>query len=237
MYFIATINGYNLNCKFESRTQVWYLTGSYYTCTVLNYDAFCENKEVTAVSGTHLTGKTNDHVLQVDFLEQNSECVPSKLYLFFKNLEYFSLRASFVSELHENDLEGLTKLKMLDMYGNFIETVPANFFVPTPNLESVSFSTNRIKYFEARSVPILPKLTRYWLERNPCINFNAENPRDLRFVHALLKVDCQPKQKAENNYNVNNSIQNDLASSNATIIVNSCCANGNSSVETVVGTK
>lgn len=181
---------YQLNCKYEM-FQISRPYGRLYSCRGLNYDAFCDNKDVSAVTGLHINHNNHQSVNQLYIDGMHSECIPSKLNSFFGRLQVLAVRNSLVSELHSDDLQGYTSLKTLDLHSNSIDKVPINFFDPTPNLEHVNLADNKIKYFEAKIFPKLNRLANFFMGKNVCIDKNAINDRELRELHALLKIQCK----------------------------------------------
>lgn len=121
----------------------------------------------------------------------HSECVPQLVDAIFVNLKVFAIRKSFLSELHADDLVGLSNLQVLDFADNLISTVPLGFFDHTPNLEQISFYNNKIKKFIPRVVPNFPGLKLFHMGSNMCWTPNAENPRALRELHGLMKLACE----------------------------------------------
>lgn len=183
------ISAYQLDCKFES-LNYYGPYGHHYSCRGLNFDSFCDDRNITEVVGTHSEQKTDEEVAQFFIDEMHSECVPQLVDAIFVNLKVFAIRKSFLSELHADDLAGLSKLQVLDFADNFISTVPLGFFDHTPNLEQISFYNNKIKKFIPRVVPNFPGLKLFHMGSNVCWSQNAENPRALRELHGLMKVEC-----------------------------------------------
>lgn len=207
------INAYGINCIFENYSY-W---GTHYTCRVSSFDAFCKDRNITAVSGTHTGQNTNDQVGQLYMRSLHSECVPQLLPGFFKNLQVLILRNTITSELYGDDLAGLTMLISLDLRDNRIETVPANFFDHTPSIERISLNNNKIKYFFPRIFPQLTQLRFVNILSNVCIDVDAETSRSLRDLHALLKIQCKPE--ALSITNIHNSIENICTNATCTNII------------------
>lgn len=183
----ATINAYWLDCKYENIDH-W---GTHYSCRALNFDLFCGDRNITAVTGLHTELNTYDQVGKLFILTMNSECIPRNVHTWFKNLRSVYIVNSLLSELHGDDLLGLHSLEYLDLADNLIDTVPAKFFDHTPNLVQVSLFKNRIKHFETAFLPQLTKLNYFDLRLNVCIDIGPTDPRALREGNALLKIQCK----------------------------------------------
>lgn len=177
------------------------------------------------MTGTHTGLNTNDQVAKLYIQEMHSECAPQLVHTFFRNLKVLLVRKSFMSELHADDLHGLTNLEFLDLSENRIQSVPADFFNPTPYLVQVTFASNKIKYFEARILPQLVRITYFNMSSNICVNLHASTSRLMRELHALIKTQCAPEAQPVINY-ITNTIDNTCTNSTCTNIIYSYGDNG-----------
>lgn len=203
---LAPLRAHQLDCRFEF-VHYYGPFGRHYSCRSLEYNALCDERSVTSVTGAHEPGKTHDDVNQVFIDNQHSECIPQGLSTFFENLLVLCVRNSHVSELHSNDLQGLSNLKILDLGFNKIDSIPANFFDETPNIEQISFLANKVKYVAIRILPELRYVTDFYMGGNKCVSMDVRlgNQDQLRNLHALTKVDCRPplNSNLSGNFTVN----------------------------------
>lgn len=187
--FAVTENvAYQLDCEFET-VEYYSPFGRYYSCRTINYNAFCNGNNITAVNGEHI-GHQNSDVEQLLIDKQNSECLPGRANIYFKNLRSLAVTSSHLNILNSDDLVGLTDLRVLDVAYNSIRFVPVRFFDPAPNLEHVSFSENSIAHFVPRILPDLSHLKSFHMNRNSCINMYAWTPDELRNLQAEMIKRC-----------------------------------------------
>lgn len=182
-------DAYHLNCKFES-VEYYSPFGRFYTCRAFDYNAHCNSRTITSVSGWHPGHQNNDNVEQLLISRQRSECLPRRAIAFFKNLRSLAVTRSYLNTLHSDDLVGLTSLRVLDVADNSIRFVPAGFFDPTPYLEIASFARNGITRFVPRILPELSRLRSFHMNRNSCINMEAWTPNELRNLQAEMIRRC-----------------------------------------------
>lgn len=92
--------------------------------------------------------------------------------------------------LHSNDLEGMSQLKVLDLGWNRIETIPAQFFDPTPNIEQISIRANKVKHVGV-NISQLNRLFTMWMDGNNCVKMVAnKNAVRLQKLNELMMNDC-----------------------------------------------
>lgn len=86
------------------------------------------------------------------------------------NLVELSISFSSLRDIAKHDLYGLAQLKTLRLNNNLIEYLPGNLFEFTPNLVSVDFMRNQIKYIDPNILVPLKSLTYFNLIGNSHID-------------------------------------------------------------------
>lgn len=92
---------------------------------------------------------------------------PRGLPKLLPNLEQLSINHCGLKEINAEDLEGLNRLKFLDVSNNQLEYLPDNLFEHVPQLSHANFRNNKIK------LKLLDPLThheRVDLQHNDVIN-------------------------------------------------------------------
>lgn len=152
-----------LKCQFriESKTD--------YECFIDSLEIHSkDNRNITQVTGAHASGKTNDNVNGIRALHANIEFFPRGLEKFFKNLEYFHIWQSNLSEITGDDLRAFRRLKKFDVFDNDIEEIEDDLFDYTPNLEFISLASNEIWRVENGTFDGLKSLKKLDFDKNVC---------------------------------------------------------------------
>jgi Leucine-rich repeat (LRR) protein len=120
-----------------------------------------------------------------------------------KDLTYLQLPGCHLTKVTREDLRGLGNLQTLFMRYNEIEQLPKGLFDFTPNLEFISFHSNKIKDIDADILDPLKKLKFFNLMDNATINVkydsinNAGNVTLAGLKEAIKKCDPVEKFKVE----------------------------------------
>lgn len=149
------------------------------------------NRKVTEILGTHMEGKTHDDVVKVFAEYQSCPYLPINLGAFFKNLEILYVMKSNVSQLTNDDLTGLTKLKLFDVSYNPISLLHHDFFKGHESIEIISFYDCQLSIIEKGSLAPLVNLKEGHFEFNPCINFRGDDESRLPALIKEIHQKCQ----------------------------------------------
>lgn len=138
-----------------------------------------------------MEGKTHDDVLKVFAEYQYCPYLPINLGTFFKNLEILYVMKSNVSQLTNDDLTGLTKLKLFDVSYNPITLLHHDFFKGHESIEIISFYDCELRIVEKGSLASLVNLKEGHFEFNPCINFRGDDESRLPALIREIHQNCQ----------------------------------------------
>lgn len=162
---LLTLNAHaiTLKCQFriESKTE--------YECFIDSLEIHSrDNRNITQVTGAHAIGKSNDNVNGIRALHANIEFFPRGLEKFFKNLEYFHIWQSNLTEITGDDLKPFRRLKKFDAFDNEIEKIEDDLFDFTPHLEFISLASNQIWKVENGTFDGLKSLRKLDFDKNVC---------------------------------------------------------------------
>lgn len=205
-------NAIALHCRFET---IRYNSNEIYACTAT---ALIETRieSVTAIFGTHQTGKGNGDVLGLTIISQNMGFFPRNIEEFFPNvavidfsnnsissisnqnlipfpnLRHLGVASNRISSLDSNLFSGLNSLRFILLSDNAINSLDSNLFAGLNSGSFIDLSNNTIRHVGHNF--ILPKQSDIWLDNNICVDatfhtFSDDVVEDLTFD--LLKK-CPP---------------------------------------------
>lgn len=177
-----------MDCRFEY-INYFGPFGRHYSCRGLSFMSYCNDRNINSASGNHKPKLNADNIAQIFIDNQHSECMPQNLPTLFKNILVLCVRNSKMHTLHSNDLEGMSQLKVLDLGWNKIETIPAQFFDPTPNIEQISIRANKVKHVGI-NISQLNRLKTMWMDSNICVKMVAQNAVRLQKLNERMTNDC-----------------------------------------------
>ncbi|XP_037037902.1 leucine-rich repeat neuronal protein 3-like [Bradysia coprophila] len=187
--YIQTGNAIQLNCKFV--TVANYPWGSIYECdATVVYDAQNVNR-VTAVTGTHSSGKGNADVHGLRIQSQKLDHFLVNIHKFFPNLKLLYFLSTSIPHISNAHLLPLTNLEYLGLYNNSITSLESNLFAGFESIKFITFSNNKIKHVGLDF--ILPNTAHLFdFSKNPCIDMKAETPAQITELRQKLLVNCPP---------------------------------------------
>lgn len=173
-----------LNCRFEVFKTNW---GEFYTCNLEDLVTTENDRKVTKINGIHVEGKTDGDVEKVFGEFQNCPFLPTNIGEFFKNLSILYIRKSGIKTIKEGDLDGLDKLRVVDLSHSSIEKIPKNFFKGHSTIEIIAFYECHLTLVEPGALDPLVKLKQGHFRFNPCIDLNADRSYLLGPLKHLIK--------------------------------------------------
>jgi hypothetical protein len=159
-----------------------------YSCVVKNFHTTSSDRIVTNIEGKHKPGKSNDDVKKIYFKFQNCPYFPRNIGAHFKNLEIYYIMKSNLQHLLPGDLDGLDKLKNLDVSHNPIEEVKKDVFKNHDTLESVSFFDCHIKKVEKDTFDLMKNLKKAVFKYNDCLD-DTYNSQEALIAEVYDKCD------------------------------------------------
>ena len=163
-------------------------------------------KKVVAVSQNHTPGKADKDV-ELFRNSDNSEKIkfPREIGKFFPNLMVLSLAKAGLVKINSEDLKFLTKLRFLILTANKLTSVESDLFKHTPNLEYLHLGFNSIKSFGHNILYLIPKLKRFYVYNNICMNddkWTIDDPKKLQKLQKLMNEPCPPDEVIDGSFQV-----------------------------------
>ncbi len=124
------------------------------TFSETGYGYFCNlaianiaGNDFEEIGGEHLEGRTNEDVVVVQALFQNTRNIPTRICQQFPNIEDIFIQNSEVEIINEESFANCASLWHLSLDQNRIRTIPDNTFRNNPNFErfhAISSGINHI---------------------------------------------------------------------------------------------
>lgn len=103
-------------------------------------------RDFEAIGGEHLAGRSNEDVIDVQAIMQNTRNIPSVICRTFPNVEDMSIEVSHVEIIDESSFQHCTNLWRVNLNVNSITRIPDNTFRNNPNLQVFLAIVNRIDF-------------------------------------------------------------------------------------------
>jgi hypothetical protein len=145
--------------------------GTHYACVADKLKTTLLDREITAVNGTHVKGKSHDDVKKFYVKKQSCPVLPLNLGGFFKNLEVYYVMNSHLRHLFTGDLDGLHDLKAFDVSHNPVEQLGRDFFKGHESIERISFFDCHLKIIDPEALTPLENLQTAAFQYNVCIDY------------------------------------------------------------------
>lgn len=202
-FVTISVEPFSINCGYGTAS-IWATDPNYY-CDVTNYSLTTSPKQwITSVNGTHISGFNSN--TQVNYLQIGFKIVhylPQGIVTQFPNLQTLGIYRSNLKTIKKYDIQLLTKLRILHLNYNDLESLQSDLFVSNTMLEQINLQDNRLKIIGQDIVKPLLKLWRLNLIRNVCIDKEATSVNqiaDLQIEVAQKCVNAGSTQKVgENN--------------------------------------
>lgn len=181
-------SGLPLECTFKVHTSYW---GTKYTCVVNDFKTTLNDRFITKINGVHLDGKTNEDVTKVLIDHQDCPYLPLNLGTHFKNLDTLYVMKSKVTHLTNDDLTGLTKLKIFDVSYNPVKRLHRDYFKGHGSIEIISFYDCDLNYIEEGALNPLVNLKEGHFQGNECIDYRGDDVDLLPSLREEIKENCE----------------------------------------------
>lgn len=187
------VGGLKLKCDFKTYETHW---GVHYSCIINDSEILMSrNRYVTQIIGIHIENKNNSDVQKVYSKHQSWKYLPKNLGSFFENLKVLQVISSNERlNLLKGDLQGLDKLKILDVQRNKIESIPKNYFEGHSSIEIISFRFCYLSFVHKTALGALVNLRAADFSSNACADFNFD---DLNSIEDLKRnlIECDGTRK------------------------------------------
>jgi Leucine-rich repeat (LRR) protein len=172
-----------LKCKYEK-----YRLG--YACIVNNSELVVstnDKQSISEVQGTHTSGLSNNDVRAFKSNGKTAIFFPRGLTIFFKNIETVQIINGKLQKISKDDLRQFGgNLKKLWLDNNELQEIKGDLFEFNPNLENMSFTSNKIVHIDSGAFDGLVKRDYLNLSKNPCTEF-MENKNFLEIIREVEK--------------------------------------------------
>jgi len=195
VYLLADLRSFeavDLECNFNIGPD-YGAVGPIYRCEVktnLNIKS-PEDAIINAISGTHMSGKTNDDVLTFDAMSKIIDYFPKGLEKWFKNLKAIRMLNGRLKQISQSDLKPFPNLVYLEIQNTDIQILEDDLFTNHPNIQVVWLLSNKIFHVGKNVFNNMNDITWLGFESNPCISINAlNNSTAAKLIIDSLKTKC-----------------------------------------------
>lgn len=185
-------SGLKLECFFDNELLFDELKVSY-SCTVLHLQTNATMRNVSEISGKHITRPfkhTDREITQLYIIHQQMEYFPRGFTNFFENLVAIHAGMNKLKYLERNDLREFTKIRYLYLYSNLLEVLSSDIFQSNEALEYVSFYNNRLKHIGSKILLPLKRLRSAYFNKNICIDKQAASEQGLSELRLEIAQQC-----------------------------------------------
>ena len=186
---IAGLDGFDLQCGFGNI--IWkYMTGL--GCSASNVNIVSRNQSiVTSVNGQNLNSFSGSNYLMIAIYSPTAHFVPQNLGNFFPAITGLAILNSKLKDVQKKDISQLPKLKQLYLYGNDLQSLPADLFEANLDLEIISFERNKLLHVGQGILTPLKKLQWASFNPNPCINVSGWSESQMLSVVEAFNAGCR----------------------------------------------
>ncbi|XP_037047437.1 uncharacterized protein LOC119082142 [Bradysia coprophila] len=182
-----TVDGIALDCSYGMVTFTTDL--SVYACTARvlfdNVDG-----SVTAIFGSHQTGKGHEDVGGIILESQNLSVFPTNIEYFFPNMIGISLYNNSIPAVNNEHLAPFPYLQFLGLATNKITSISGSLFSGMNSMRLISFSFNNIRHVgHDLNLPINGVSL---FSANTCIDQYATTPAEVASLTLNLLRNCPP---------------------------------------------
>jgi hypothetical protein len=177
-----------LKCDFKNFRSFY---GVEYTCEVHDLIASQLDRTITGVEGKHTEKQTNADVKKLYFKKQFCQLMLRNISSNFPNLEILYVMNSNLQQLLEGDLDGLTKLKVLDVSHNPITELGENVFKGHSTIEKISFFDCHLKRIHPKALDPLINLSAAYFDHNVCTEFRCDTEYEVEVLKFEIRKKCQ----------------------------------------------
>ncbi|CAO1343794.1 unnamed protein product [Diamesa hyperborea] len=136
-------NGENLNCDYR-QAHFGNFWGWIYTCDVASLEVLSNDKVITGYNGVHKPMKNPNDIRAIFIHNTNTKFIPANLG---QNLSIMALNIykANLMEVKSKDFEYVPDLEYISFWTNKLTFLPADVFSTLPKLKTIYLSTNQIE--------------------------------------------------------------------------------------------
>lgn len=160
------------------------------TCSIaiiLPDDKINENDEIESCENSSKSSSRCDSAIAISAFGKKILYFPRGLQKIFPKLFFIFIINSQLREIRQEDLQGFTKLRELNLQGNEIKSLKKNLFDSNPELEVIFLCHNKISSVDPEVFSNLNYLKVLSLLNNTCINKKIVNLSDTEDVRNRAK--------------------------------------------------
>jgi hypothetical protein len=175
-----------IDCEFGSEPD------SYYCVPISDWSITKRDTVVTTATGSHIGSRNDASVTAFETnLSSNTINYMPRLYHVFPNLDRILIQRSHLKEIRQTDLQPFSKLKVLGLYKNDIETIEIDLFKFNLQLQFINLSDNKIRRVDPNVFDHLNQLSHLFIDNNVCVSENAYfNRAKIRQLVIKIKKQC-----------------------------------------------
>lgn len=135
-----------------------------YECVDTSFSSTTDNVKISSIDGTFNDGRTYSDVNTIIINGGRTTYIPemSALRKLFSNFSRLFITNSGVKYVERRKLRRLSQLRILNFYGNEIETFDEDVLYDLPHLEIFAFVTNKIRIMPEKLISKQLKLKELW---------------------------------------------------------------------------
>lgn len=146
-------------------------------------DVTNSNATIGAVSGEHLTAKSNADVVGFRAENKTLHYLPEGLERFFEveKIEFILIWSAGLKEIHQKNLSPFIALRYFSLWDNAVEIIEKDLFQFNPAIKYLELAKNKIKFIDANVFQNLKDLSSLFLRGNPCNSMTWDAARGDKF--------------------------------------------------------
>jgi hypothetical protein len=199
----AVVRAATIECSFGDTD--WVIIKGQYSCdgTVIG-----TGNDVTGISGSHMSGRTNSNVGVLSFLGGFSTQIPRGINAFFPNIKGFQWYDGSIMTVFADDLKQFPNVVVLNLQSNKIVALDGDVFKYTPNIQFLGLNDNLIERTSSNVLNSLSALSTAYFGGNKCINMNAATPAAILSLKQTLASQCSVDQTCSLRCSLNEEVDN-----------------------------
>lgn len=188
--FSLDANGLILQCNFKFFNAV--IIGNHYSCQNAVFSSDGNSTHVVAVTGTHLSGKSNADVEGFSWINDEMQLsrIPKGIEKFFPKIASFNCHNGSLTSVTSEDIRVFPQLQLLSIHYNKLTSLDGDFFKYNPMISWIYFKSNQLRNIGYGLLDGLSNLTSANFGLNPCITFQATTPTEIQELKIKLRDQC-----------------------------------------------
>lgn len=180
--------GFDLKCSYK-RAALYVVNGT--SCYSQGLVITSPYEFITTINGQTASSYHAQNVVALSLNYQTVSFMPKGFEKFFSQIELIEIMGSKLQQIEKEDLSPFPLLKELRLESNeYLEYLPADLFEANPEIVTLYFRSNKLKYFGDNIFAPLSKLKNAIFKYNICINTNSY----LRSAATQNIINCKTPQ-------------------------------------------